>query len=67
VLFRSANVDKKFISFLYTYFNVNDLFDLTRSCEAVPDLEFGFNPDFEKLPCGTCWWCLERKWAFGRF
>ena len=41
------------------------LFDLTRSCEVIPEGEF--DPEFEKNPCGRCWWCLERKWAFGRW
>lgn len=60
-------VDKKFISSMYRQYNVMPLFDITRSCEAVPDSDAAFDPEFEKQPCGTCWWCLERKWAFGRF
>ncbi len=61
-----VNVDKRFVAAMYTHYAVEDLFDLTRSCEGVPDQESGFDAEFEKNPCGKCWWCLERKWAFGR-
>lgn len=61
------NVDKKFIGFLYKHFDAEDLLPLTRSCEAVPEPGTPFDSSFEKTPCGTCWWCLERKWAFGYF
>ena len=60
-------VDKKFVSSMYNQYDVMPLFDLTRSCEAVPDKDASFDPEFEKHPCGRCWWCLERKWAFGRW
>lgn len=61
-----ANVDKKMIAHLYDYYNVRDsLFPITRSCEAQPDGDF--EASFENKPCGECWWCLERKWAFGEF
>jgi len=60
------NTDKRFVAAMYDHYGVRDgLFPLTRSCEAIP--EGDFNPEFEKEPCGTCWWCLERKWAFGEF
>ena len=58
-------VDKRFVSSMYNQYNVMPLFDLTRSCEVIPEGEF--DPEFEKNPCGRCWWCLERKWAFGRW
>ena len=61
-----SNVDKRFIASMYNQYGVADLFDLTRSCEAIPDAGKPFDPAFENTPCGTCWWCLERKWAFGR-
>ena len=61
-----ANIDKKFVAHMFDYFGVRDtLLPLTRSCEAKP---LGrFDPDFEQTPCGKCWWCLERKWAFGEY
>lgn len=53
------NLDKKGIAELYHKFDLTDtLFPLTRSCEA-------YTHDFSHH-CGTCWWCRERKWAFGR-
>ena len=62
------NVDKKLVAGIYDLYGVTDtLLPLTRSCEAVPDPDKTFDPDFEKTPCGDCWWCLERKWAFGTF
>lgn len=57
-----ANVDKRFIAFLYNTHNVLDLLELTRSCEGFADSTENFTK-----PCGKCWWCLERKWAFGKF
>lgn len=61
-----VNVDKRFVAAMYKKYNVEDLLDLTRSCEAIPSEDAPFDPNFEKTPCGHCWWCLERKWAFGR-
>jgi hypothetical protein len=59
-----VNLDKRFVAAMYDHYGVRDeLLPLTRSCEAIPDGDF--DPAFEKEPCGTCWWCLERKWAFG--
>lgn len=53
------NLDKKGIAELYHRFGLIDrLFPLTRSCEA-------HTHDFSHH-CGTCWWCRERMWAFGR-
>ena len=43
------------------------MLDLTRSCESTPEPNSKFSKDFEHIPCGKCWWCLERKWAFGKF
>jgi hypothetical protein len=66
--FPFAPVDKKFTASMYDLYGVRDtLLPLTRSCEAVPDPDKPFDPNFEMEPCGTCWWCLERKWAFGIF
>jgi len=60
-----TNVDKRFVADMYDHYDVRDMFYLTRSCEAIPDGRY--DPDFEQHPCGECWWCLERKWAFGEF
>lgn len=60
------NVDKRFIASMYKKYAVKDLVQLTRSCEDMPAHNY-YNPEFEYTPCGECWWCLERKWAFGEF
>lgn len=62
-----VNVDKRMVAHMYRKYDAEKLFDLTRSCEAVPDPDGSFDPHFEEIPCGKCWWCLERKWGFGRF
>lgn len=63
-----ANVDKRFVAKMYDEFNVrNELLPLTRSCEKKTPLDQKFDPMFEETTCGNCWWCLERKWAFGSF
>jgi 7-cyano-7-deazaguanine synthase in queuosine biosynthesis len=52
-----ANIDKKGVAALYKELDVEDLYSITRSCEnfsAVGD------------QCGSCWWCKERIWAFGK-
>lgn len=48
------NIDKKQVAELYKRYNIEDLFDYTRSCVMQSD------------HCGHCWWCHERMWAFGR-
>jgi hypothetical protein len=54
------NLDKKGIAELYQHFGVLDtLFPLTRSCE-IHTLDFSNH-------CDRCWFCLERKWGFGRY
>lgn len=53
------NKDKKELAELYKQHKLLDtLFPLTRSCVAVTN-------NFESH-CGECWWCKERKWAFGK-
>lgn len=62
-----CNIDKRFIAAMYKQYEVEDLINYTRSCEAIPDPKLTFYADFERKPCGKCWWCCERKWAFGNF
>jgi 7-cyano-7-deazaguanine synthase in queuosine biosynthesis len=52
------NIDKSEISNIYNELNITDvLFPITRSCESITLL---------RGHCEECWWCEERKWAFGR-
>jgi hypothetical protein len=59
-----ANNDKKKIAQIYKEFDLlHTLFPVTRSCEWNEKVG-GTNPGTNH--CGNCWWCHERKWAFGR-
>lgn len=51
-----ARVDKKHIAKLYNDLNLHELSKLTVSC--ISD---------SVVPCKECWWCEERKWAFGNY
>ena len=63
------NVDKRMVAHLYKHFDLTDiLFTHTRSCEWHEGLEVNEKlvPNPEDEHCGECWWCQERKWAFGQ-
>lgn len=49
------NRDKRYIAELYQRYQLQELADLTVSCEA----ENG------PRPCKKCWWCKEKHWGFG--
>lgn len=54
-------VDKKFIAEMYDLHKVReDLLPLTWSCEGSWLDTKGFTK-----PCGSCYWCEEKRWAFG--
>jgi len=53
-------VDKKFVAGVFRENNLMDLFYLTKSCAWGPETG---NYNYPK-PCGECFWCNERKWAF---
>lgn len=56
------NLSKKDIAEIYKKENLLEtLFPITRSCTNV-----GTYNKQNLLHCGHCWWCCERKWAFGR-
>lgn len=54
------NVDKMKIKEMYDELGLTEsLFPITRSCD---------NPKVAVGNCGgNCWWCEERKWAFGTY
>ena len=56
-----ANLDKRGIAELYQHFDlIETLFPLTKSCEYLKN-------KWDSPHCGDkCWWCLERRWGFGR-
>ncbi len=57
-------VDKSFVASMYKQnaFLKNDVFQLTFSC--VGNI---FDTKNWTIPCKNCWWCKEKKWAFGRY
>lgn len=56
-----AFVDKKGIVEHYINHNiVDDLIPLTLSCDEKLDIIVNRN---WPVPCGTCWWCCERRWG----
>ena len=52
-----ANIDKSKIAELYEHYDLTEsIFPYTLSCVSSTTAEH----------CDDCWWCEERKWAFGR-
>lgn len=59
-----VKIDKSFIVDIYNLYNLQDtMFPKTKSCTTLATNHM-FVGDFDH--CGQCWWCLERKWAFGK-
>ena len=57
------NVDKRWIAQCYYDFDLMDrYYNNTISCERLRE-----TPDMlhSEEPCGHCWWCREKKMAFG--
>ena len=54
-----VNVDKRFVASIYLENDIMDLYDLTNSCIGNAE-----HTNFFTKPCGTCFWCHEKKWAF---
>ena len=55
------NVDKSFIAEIYKQYNLLEtLFPMTASC--IGD---GESSKWYTEPCKECFWCYEKKWAFG--
>jgi 7-cyano-7-deazaguanine synthase in queuosine biosynthesis len=63
------NINKRDVKKLYDIFKVTaSLFPYTRSCYLEStDLDFeGVYALSNTKHCDNCWWCEERKWAFGK-
>ena len=57
------NIDKRWVAQCYFDFGLMDrYYNNTISCERLRD-----TPDMQhnEEPCGHCWWCREKKMAFG--
>jgi len=49
------NINKSHLALLYKKYELSKLHSLTVSCET------------SYPPCGDCWWCAEREWAYGNY
>lgn len=58
-------VDKSWIVSQYRKLGLEDLFDITRSCEGeIPGFSYKNYMPRQYVPtCGECFWCKERAWA----
>lgn len=58
-------IDKSEIYKCYVELGINELFDLTRSCEGeFVDITYKNYVPGQYVPtCNTCFWCKERSWA----
>ena len=41
---------------------MKELFPITASCVG-----YAKETDYFTKPCKVCWWCREKKWAFGMY
>jgi hypothetical protein len=66
-------VNKAWIIAQYYYYGLTDLLETTRSCEGdvthkvikqVVSNYKEYSPGIKVPECNTCFWCLERNWAF---
>jgi hypothetical protein len=58
-------VEKKWIVKQYQRLNIQELFEITRSCEGEFDgIDYTTYTPGQHVPtCGKCFWCKEREWA----
>ena len=55
-----ARFTKRFLGEVYREHNLIELSGLTESCVGLIQPNKG-------LPCKECWWCKEKRWAFGYY
>ena len=61
-----ALITKDWVMAQYKNLDIDDLLELTRSCEAdmrVYDIKAWKTGDDYPEPCGTCFFCKEREWG----
>ena len=57
------NEDKSYVAKIYKHYDIMEtLFPLTSSCIGFSEDTNGFTE-----PCKKCYWCYEKKWAFGTY
>jgi|TARA_B100000073_G_C23727065_1_gene569597 hypothetical protein len=57
-----AHDKRKVCEMYYKLDLMNDIFPLTESCIGQAEAT-----NFFTEPCKKCWWCHEKKWAFGLY
>ena len=57
-----TNMHKQDLALIYKMYDLKELFELTVSCIGHYDNTDGFAKS-----CKECWWCREKKWAFGMY
>lgn len=62
-------IEKDWIIRQYYDLNLEDLFNLTRSCEGIfLNLNYNNYKPYQYVPiCEKCFWCKERKWAIEQY
>ena len=58
------HIDKRFIAELWKKYDLMEIFNLTISCINCPLYEDYYS---ETIPCKKCYFCSEKKWAFGMY
>ena len=57
-----VNCDKRMTKALFDYLELDDeLLEMTSSCTGFPS-----ETEYYTKPCGKCYHCQEKKWAFGK-
>ena len=66
VLHPFVHISKDLIVKQYIDHNIQELFQITRSCEGeFNNLDYKNYVPGQTVPtCGQCFWCKEREWAF---
>jgi hypothetical protein len=58
------HIDKRYIAELWKKYDLMEIFNLTISCINCPLYENWFSTN---IPCKKCYFCSEKKWAFGMY
>jgi len=60
--------EKDWVIKQYKRLNIDDLLDITRSCEGeFPNIDYITYKSGQHVPtCGKCFWCKEKEWAIER-